>query len=63
MIKRKEWQRWIVNYGVYKLSKDLNCHRQTVMRWVRHGDLPSDRLKKEIVILSGGALTFNSFYV
>ena len=64
MAKKKlnKWQQWITSYGTQRLAKKLGCHRQTVKRWLLHGDLPNDNYKRTIVYLSGKVLTFDDFY-
>lgn len=61
--KKLTWQQWIRNYGIKKLYQALDCERATVNRWLKKNDLPKDDFKRQIVVLSKGALTFNDFYV
>ena len=58
----KPWQEWIRNYGMRKVSYELDVSFNTVRGWVRGSNKPTDKNKMALIRLSNGKIKLDDFF-
>ena len=57
-----KWRKFIESYGMAELAVKLNIHFSTVRNWVKDGGVPKDELKRKLVKLAKGKISYEDFY-